>query len=366
MASLFRLGCCDVSHTSSKSGNNNLSAVLLIYIVTLTPSIDNMGSVATKTKKHETDGYSREAHHAGSWYPSSSRDLQAQLDGFLKAIDTSAATSTSASLRAVICPHAGYSYSGPTAAWSYHALQQELSKSDCPIRSILVLHPSHHVYLPGCAVSGATVLETPLGNLEVDQDLREEILQLENGSASFQVMEKTVDEHEHSGEMQYPYLKQSLPEGSAIKVLPIMCGSLSTRQEVDFGKLLAPIIARSDVMSVISTDFCHWGSRFSFQPKPTSTTTNVKIYQHIYDLDHQGMKHIEMQEPGAFANYLKQTQNTICGRHAIGVWLNAVHHNSQGNEVLDISFVKYAQSSQVESMRESSVSYASATARLKT
>jgi AmmeMemoRadiSam system protein B len=320
-----------------------------------------MGSVSTNTKKHKTDGYSRGAHHAGSWYPSSSRDLQAQLDGFLQAVDTSAAVS--ASLRAVICPHAGYSYSGPTAAWSYHALQQELSKSDCPIRSILVLHPSHHVYLPGCAVSGATVLESPLGNLEVDQDLREEVLQLASGSTSFQVMEKAVDEHEHSGEMQYPYIKQSLPEGSTIKVLPIMCGSLSTSQERDFGKLLAPIIARSDVLAVISTDFCHWGSRFQYQP--TSTTTNVKIYQHIYDLDHQGMKHIEIQEPGAFAAYLKQTQNTICGRHAIGVWLNAVHHNSQGKDVLDISFVKYAQSSQVQSMRESSVSYASAVARLK-
>jgi AmmeMemoRadiSam system protein B len=343
-----------------------------------------MGSVATKTKKHKSDGYSREAHYAGSWYSSSSRDLQAQLVGFLQAVDddttSSAATSTTTSLRAVICPHAGYSYSGPTAAWSYHALQHELSKSDCPVRSILVLHPSHHVYLPGCAVSGATVLETPLGNLEVDQDLRDEILQLASDSgssssstSSFQVMEKAVDEHEHSGEMQYPFIKQSLPEGSTttIKVLPIMCGSLSTSQERDFGKLLAPILARSNVLTIISTDFCHWGSRFQYQPtssssSSTTTTNNVKIYEHIYDLDHQGMTHIELQEPGAFAAYLKQTKNTICGRHAIGVWLHAVQHNSQGKEVLDISFVKYAQSSQAQSMRESSVSYASAVARLKT
>ena len=64
-------------------------------------------------------------------------------------------------------------------------------------------------------------------------------------------------------------------------------------------------------------------------------------------MDHQGMSYIELQEPGAFAKYLKQTRNTICGRHAIGVWLNAVHANNHANnpglEVLDVRFVKYDQ-----------------------
>jgi predicted class III extradiol MEMO1 family dioxygenase len=84
------------------------------------------------------------------------------------------------------------------------------------------------------------------------------------------------------------------------------------------------------------------------------------------------MQHIEMKEPGAFAKYLKETRNTICGRHAIQTWLNAVVHSERvgkdngGNDsrALIIEFNKYAQSSNVRSMNESSVSYATAIARV--
>ena len=317
-------------------------------------------------------GYIRRAHHAGSWYSSDRATLNETLASFLKDAETEATSSSSSDessspLRAVICPHAGYSYSGPTAAFSYYHLQQELNRPNSPIKTILVLHPSHHFYLNGCAVSGASYLETPLGNLQVDDDIRQELLILKNSGSShdeFSIMEQGVDEREHSGEMQYPYIAKAAASSTAvIKVLPIMCGNISKAQEEGYGKVLAPIVARPEICCVISTDFCHWGKRFQYQPAPASTSS-LEIHQHIRELDHQGMRHIELQEPGAFATYLKQTRNTICGRHAIAVWLNAVHCNSHGGaEVLDIAFVRYEQSSQVTSMRDSSVSYGSATAR---
>lgn len=333
-----------------------------------------MGTVAAKESKRSsrmpatTRHYSRRAHHAGSWYAARSNDLDKQLSGFLKKAEMECgSTSAMPPLRGVICPHAGYSYSGPTAAFSYYHLGSEVAKPDSPITQILILHPSHHVYLDGCAVSGATQLETPVGNLVVDDELRQEICNLESGNIFFETMHQSVDEHEHSGEMQYPYIAKALASAnklSSIKVLPIMCGSISTSQEAEFGKLLAPIVARPNVLCVVSTDFCHWGSRFQFQPVGPSSSS-MEIFNYIRELDHEGMKHIELEDPGAFAKYLKQTRNTICGRHAIAVWLNAVHANNPTQEVLEISFVKYDQSSQVRSMRESSVSYASATARKK-
>ena len=134
-----------------------------------------------------------------------------------------------------------------------------------------------------------------------------------------------------------------------IPILPIMCGSISTTKEAEYGKLLAPIIGRKDVLCVISTDFCHWGRRFSYQPQPSPTDT-MQIFEYIQNLDQQGMEHISMQEPGAFAKYLKETRNTICGRHAIQTWLNGVHCNNPTREVLDIEFVKYAQSSPASSL----------------
>lgn len=311
--------------------------------------------------------YSRRALHAGSWYSDVRLELDSQLGTLLSAAEHEINATQSPEggpLRAVICPHAGYSYSGPTAAFSYHHLAVEMRREDSPVQKILILHPSHHVYLDGCAVSGASHLETPVGNLEIDEDLRDEILRLSSRRVSFEIMKKDVDEREHSGEMQYPYIAKALREANKlerVKVLPVMCGGISASQEEEFGKLLAPIIARPEVLCVISTDFCHWGSRFQYQP--TGNGTSQAIHEFIKDLDHRGMQHIEMDEPGAFAKYLKETRNTICGRHAIGVWLNAVHANNPSRETLDISFVKYDQSSQVQSLRESSVSYASATAR---
>jgi predicted class III extradiol MEMO1 family dioxygenase len=380
--------------------------------------------------------YVRRAHHAGSWYSSDPDSLDETLSQFLleaaaQKEDGVDDDSSPPSLRGIICPHAGYSYSGPTAAFSYLQLQKELSKPDCPIKHILVFHPSHHYYLDGCAISGARTIETPLGNLPVDDELRDEILQLNNdrtvngGRSTFTMMDREVDENEHSGEMQYPYIAKAQLDATRTKandgnkttadnrrnssigprrnldrpsssiripILPIMCGNISTTKEEIYGKLLAPIVGRPDVLSIVSTDFCHWGERFGYQPQPNNkkssnndttttttggTTTSIEIFEHIHNLDHMGMRHIEMQEPGAFATYLKETRNTICGRHAVQTWLNAVHSNrhqhdaddpsksGSGSEVLDISFVKYDQSSQVRSMRDSSVSYASATARTR-
>lgn len=339
-----------------------------------------MGSAAGKHVREGSSGgnsgtYRRKAHHAGSWYEDTPKALHQSLDGFLAAASQDMASSNSNNntrhLRAVIVPHAGYSYSGPTAAYSYDALQQALSTSTVQqqqqqpvIEHILVLHPAHHVHLQGCAVSGATVLETPLGNLPVDDDIRNEILAL---SSNFTVMAGLTDNEEHSGEMQYPYLAKLLlsPEHKEkqIRVLPIMCGALSTSQEASFGKLLSTIIARPNVLCVISSDFCHWGSRFRFQPTTSSSnggnSGSMPIHEFIREMDHKGMDLIALQKPGAFADYLKETRNTICGRHAISVWLQAIDA-IKSEPSLTVDFVKYAQSSAVSSMGDSSVSYASA------
>ena len=332
-----------------------------------------MGSVAGKHVGGSDNGvgsYRRRAHHAGSWYENNPRTLHQSLDGYLaraskdmQSSSTTTITTSRRSLRAVIVPHAGYRYSGPTAAYSYHALNEALSAKQQPIEHIVVLHPAHHTYLQGCAVSGATVLETPLGNLEVDDDIRQEILAL---SSKFTVMDASTDDEEHSGEMQYPYLAKLLlsPEHNKknIRVLPIMCGALSTSQEASFGKLLSEIIARPSVLCVISSDFCHWGSRFRFQPTATSSSGagkgSMPIHEFISEMDHQGMDLIAMQKPGAFAEYLQRTKNTICGRHAISVWLQAIAAIPEKS--LTVDFVKYVQSGALTSMDDSSVSYAAA------
>lgn len=335
-----------------------LLGFVVLYIILDSVHQYGMGTVATKSGRNKMEqneiGYRRRAAHAGSWYTNKGHHLKEQLSSMMQAAVDS---TTQRRLKAVICPHAGFSYSGATAAFSYQNVQEELEQNPS-ITTILVLHPSHHVYLDGCAISGATELETPLGNLTVDTSLREELL----STGNFSVMNQEVDENEHSGEMQYPFLALAAQNANAldrVQVLPVMVGSITNKSEAFFGKIFAPIIARPHVLCVISSDFMHWGSRFGYQP----TLTCKPIHEHISDLDHQGMDLIQGQQPEAFAKYLKETKNTICGRHPISVWLQAVQVNSSSDkEKLDITFIKYDRSSLVMTLKDSSVSYASAVA----
>lgn len=302
----------------------------------------------------------RRAHYAGKWYNGIEGDLDAELTTNLANVDINSQLDSDVAVRGLVGPHAGYSYSGPTAAHAYKHLNSALRSET--ITTILVLHPSHHVYLNGCALSGADKIETPIGDIPVASELRKEIWKTE----AFSIMSQTTDENEHSGELHYPYIAKSIKEAKAfgrVKILPIMVGSINTTQEEQFGRILKDIIARNDTITVISTDFCHWGSRFQYQPIPSSADKEIPIFEYISELDRAGMNFIEMQEPGAFATYIRKTRNTICGRHPLSVWLHAVSQNKESEtEKLSIKFVRYAQSSQVRSMGESSVSYASAVA----
>jgi predicted class III extradiol MEMO1 family dioxygenase len=147
--------------------------------------------------------------------------LQRELSNYLTTAATAAASeSSSPNASAMISPHAGFSFSGPTAGYAYRALADrvEAGKSSSssgddeakvlpPLKRIIVLHPSHHVYLENAAISNATALETPLGNLAVDEELRASLLSEYGGKKGegglFRLMKQREDEEEHSGEMQY-------------------------------------------------------------------------------------------------------------------------------------------------------------------
>ena len=92
-------------------------------------------------------------------------------------------------------------------------------------------------------------------------------------------------------------------------------------------------------------------------------SSGADIFKSIEAMDREGMRIVEAQDPVAFTAYLRSTANTICGRHPIGVYLNALRSCKARH---DVGFVRYEQSSQVRSAQDSSVSYASAVVRLKT
>jgi len=330
--------------------------------------------------------YTRKAKYAGRLYSDDEDLLTEQIQGHLNEAIKNISSSVlpedrpddeirvddqsqvvERTVRALIVPHSLMAdQSGSVAAYAYKHLNPiTLSK----IRTILILHP-HHCnvqFAPGrCLLSNAGMLETPLGNLMVDDELRNEILGL--SPERFYLMNQDIDEQEHSGEIQYPYLVHCLKLAhrlNDIAVLPVMVGNLKTMDEIAIGTLLRPVIGRPDVLTILSTDFCHWGSLYKYQPWDKS----LPINDFIAKLDHHGMELIRLQEPGAFAAYLLETNNTICGRHALAVWLRAVWspggRTGGTNSDLSIQFVKYAQSKICWSPADSSVSYAAAVVTLR-
>ena len=93
-----------------------------------------------------------------------------------------------------------------------------------------------------------------------------------------------ADEDEHSIEMQLSFIAKVMePIGpNGFKIVPILVGSLSTDKEEMYGRLLAKYLADPSNVFVISSDFCHWGARFSFQYYEKSWG---EIYESIKKLD---------------------------------------------------------------------------------
>ena len=106
----------------------------------------------------------------------------------------------------------------------------------------------------------------------------------------FSEVEKASDEEEHSLEMQYPYLKLVLNPGT--KVIPIMVGSTKGLEKIS-NELLLDYFKDNESLFVISSDFCHWGSRFQYtfhDPK------NEFPYQSIHELDLRGVEAIKTKD----------------------------------------------------------------------
>ena len=224
-----------------------------------------------------------------------------------------------------------------------------------------------------------------------------------NNTGQFSQMELGTDEDEHSIEMHLPYIRKvfegyvfqhcpHLPMSHGflfrkdISIVPILVGAIDKEKEVTFGRILAPYLASEDTFFVISSDFCHWGTRFSytfyFSQTSSGLTTPIRlsrsttaphdlstfpIHESISALDHEAMELLTLPPSTAhqahvfFADYLARTKNTICGRHPIGVLLGALAVlQEERAKSPHLQWVKYEQSSRCFTIKDSSVSYASA------
>ena len=246
-----------------------------------------------------------------------------------------------------------------------------------------MLGPAHHKYLTGCALSKHTKSSTPIGDLDHDLHTISEL----RSTGEFDEMSSSTEEAEHSLEMHLPYIRHmlvnSFPSAKLPPIIPILVGSINGTVEKCYGSLLAPYLADPSNVFVVSSDFCHWGSRFNYTYYLPSNVVHPKdgrslakreapsdppIFDSIGRMDKAAMQAIETGSHDAFLANLQDTGNTVCGRHPIGVIMAAIE-TLKKEGLLDkekglFRFVRYERSSEVQDARDSSVSYASAYAVL--
>ncbi len=274
----------------------------------------------------------REPAVAGTFYPSDAKALGALVNKQLAAAP--AAPNLPGLPCAMICPHAGYAYSGPTAATNYKLLQPG------QYTRVVVLAPSHYVLLKGATVGGFTAFRTPLGDVPVDTEATATLRQckLVSDQAGPQV-------REHSLEVQLPFLQKTLGRFSLV---PLVVGDVVPRERDALAEALLPIWDERTLV-VTSSDFCHYGPSFDFEPFGRTDR------EHIAQLDREGIDRILALDADGFESYMARSRNTICGQAPISVLLRlAKLRKSPPQPVL----AAYALSGDIEQDYEHSVSYA--------
>lgn len=181
-------------------------------------------------------------------------------------------------------------------------------------RRIFVLGPSHHFYSRQCHLSPHLHYDTPLGATPIDTEVYAALA----ATGKFPTMSSAADEAEHSLELHMPFIVHAM-RGRPFTLVPIVVGALTTDEEAAYGHLLAPYLTDPANFFVVSSDFCHWGTRFSYTFHRTELGA---VHESVEWLDREGMSIIEGRDPAEFARYLKQYGNTICGRHPIAVFLH--------------------------------------------
>lgn len=158
-------------------------------------------------------------------------------------------------------------------------------------------------------------------------------------------------------------------------IIPILVGNTSPSIEKQYGALLAPYLADSSNVFIISSDFAHWGTRFRYtyyQPDTGSAVSlksndasprSPRIHESIKAVDMECVGAVEGGQHKEFLGVLEKTGNTVCGRHPIGIAMAALEilrEQAKDEGLGKFRFVRYERSSDCVSVRDSSVSYCSA------
>ncbi|MFA5200437.1 MAG: AmmeMemoRadiSam system protein B [Candidatus Omnitrophota bacterium] len=179
---------------------------------------------------------------AGQFYPDEKERLSVMIDNFL---EKASPKDLNGRIFALISPHAGYGYSGQTAAFGYKLIKNKLYKT------VIILGTSHRKAFAGAAVYEKGTFLTSLGEVAVDDEFIKTIL----GKDPEVFADEAVFKEEHSVEVQLPFLQKVLDN---FKIVPVVIGDCSLESCKNIAGLLKEAIGkRKDILIVVSSDMYH-------------------------------------------------------------------------------------------------------------
>lgn len=209
----------------------------------------------------------RHAQVAGYFYPSDPLKLKKEISLLL---DISKPQKTYNKIFGIVAPHAGYAYSGKTAAYAYNLLK------DKNFKTVVVISPSHSEYFSGVCVYKGDAYETPLGIIEVDKDKAEKLC------VESRIIFRGIQGHgkEHALEVQLPFLQSVVKD---FKIVPIVIG--------DQGKMFIDELANQlvkiyddETLIVASSDLSH------FHDTETADRLDSIVEKRINDFDYDNLQ----------------------------------------------------------------------------
>jgi len=187
----------------------------------------------------------REPVAAGRFYPADAESLRKEIRSF-PAFSNKA--ENNGITRAIIVPHAGYVFSGKTAAVAYAYIP-----SDADYDRIFLIGTSHNFSFEGAAVYTSGDFRTPLGNVTVDCETGKKLAE----NSVYFLPRDDVHLPEHSLEVQLPFIQYHFTNN--IPIVPILIGTGNTLAIKSIAKSLQPYFTDRNLF-IISSDFSHYPS----------------------------------------------------------------------------------------------------------
>ncbi len=197
---------------------------------------------------------------AGAFYPASAEALQLEVTSLLGSAPYPA---RGARPKALIAPHAGYVYSGMTAAHAY----RELAPWRNEISRVILLGPAHRVRVSGLALPATEAFATPFGTIPLDSAAMALIRRLPQVCTSDE-----AHAWEHSLEVHLPFLQQML---AAFTLVPLAVGNATPAQVAEVLKLLW---GGDETLILVSSDLSH------YLPYPQAQKVDERTTGSILDL----------------------------------------------------------------------------------